>query len=185
MHRNDLLAQLEDYRSRHREETPVADRFIDFVETHPDCFERHLEIGHVTGSAWVVNKPGTHVLLTHHAKLDKWLQLGGHADGNPDIMEVALREAQEESGLEDFRLIGSGIFDIDIHLIPSRKNEAAHYHYDIRYAFETCHLEAYVVSDESHDLDWVEIARLEEYTTEESMLRMARKWKDRSRETKQ
>ena len=179
MHRDPLLKELETYRARHPEETAMLDRFIAFVKNHPDCFERHLEIGHITGSAWVVNKPGTHVLLTHHAKLDMWLQLGGHADGYSDIREVALREAREESGLNDFTPVGPGIFDADIHLIPARKSEPAHYHYDIRFAFETCHLADYSVSDESHELAWVAIDRIEEYTTEESMLRMAKKWQSR------
>jgi len=176
MHRTALLQQLESYRARWREEAQVTNRFIEFVQNYPDCFERHLEIGHVTGSAWVVSKTGTHVLLTHHAKLNMWLQLGGHADGNADILEVARREAQEESGLDDFALVSGDIFDIDIHLIPERKSEPAHYHYDVRFAFETCHLEDVIVSNESHDLAWVEIARLEDYTTEASMLRMAKKW---------
>jgi 8-oxo-dGTP pyrophosphatase MutT (NUDIX family) len=178
MHRKDLLDQLEAYCLHWPAEEAVVTRFTEFIETHPDCFERSLKVGHITGSAWIVNKPGTHVLLTHHRKLDAWLQLGGHADGNHNIREVALQEAREESGLDEFRMVLDGIFDIDAHLIPERKGEHAHIHYDIRYAFETCHLSDYTVSDESHDLAWVELARLEEYTTEESMRRMARKWEN-------
>ena len=154
----------------------MADRLITFVESNTDCFERSLQIGHVTGSAWVVNKAGTHVLLTHHKKLNMWLQLGGHADGNFDILDAALREAVEESGIQALEPVGSEIFDIDIHLIPARKTEPAHNHHDIRFIFHCLENEDYVVSDESHDLAWVEIQRLAEYTNEESMLRMAKKW---------
>ena len=99
MHRNDLLLKLAEYATAWPEEAETTQPLIDFVEANPDCYERHLQIGHVTGSAWVVNQAGTHVLLTHHKKLNLWLQLGGHADGNSDILEAALREVQEESML--------------------------------------------------------------------------------------
>ncbi|WP_372795964.1 NUDIX hydrolase [Pontiella sp.] len=176
MHRKDLLSKLRNYRERWPDETPVADRLIRFVETHSDCFERSLPIGHITGSAWVVNAAGTHVLLTHHRKLDMWLQLGGHADGNADIIDAARQEAVEESGIDAFRLLSPDIFDIDIHLIPERKNEPAHHHHDVRFVFQCLENEDYVVSAESHDLEWVDIQALENFTTEESMLRMKNKW---------
>ena len=73
-----------------------------FVSAYPNCFERSLSIGHITGSAWLVNQTKTRVLLTHHKRLNKWLQLGGHADGNPNVLEVAMQEAREESGIEGF-----------------------------------------------------------------------------------
>jgi len=176
MHRNALLQQLENYLGHYPEESKMVERYLSFVRSHEKCFERALSIGHVTGSAWVVNRAGTHTLLTHHKKLNKWLQLGGHADGDTNVLRVAKREVAEESGIVDVVKIGAGIFDVDIHAIPARKNEAEHDHYDVRYALQVTGDEAYVVSDESHDLDWIEIDRLAERTTEESMLRMARKW---------
>jgi 8-oxo-dGTP pyrophosphatase MutT (NUDIX family) len=121
-----------------------------------------------------VNEPGTHVLLTHHRKLDRWLQLGGHSDGDPDTLAVARREAEEESGLP-VRVLGTAIFDLDVHEIPARKGDPAHYHYDVRFIFVADH-EGFEVSDESHDLAWVPIDGLADYSTEESLLRMGRKW---------
>lgn len=176
MHRNHLLLQLEQYVDRYSEESEMLKRYLSFVRAHENCFERSLKIGHVTGSAWVVNKAGTHTLLTHHKKLNKWLQLGGHADGDADVLRVATREVAEESGIVEVVPVGRGIFDVDIHLIPARKDEPDHYHYDVRYALQVTGDEAYVVSEESHDLAWIEIDRLVEKTQEESMLRMARKW---------
>jgi 8-oxo-dGTP pyrophosphatase MutT (NUDIX family) len=176
MHRNDLLSKLRNYRERWPAEIDITNRLTQFVEENADCFERSLQIGHITGSAWVVNKAGTHVLLTHHKKLNMWLQLGGHADGNSDILDAALREAIEESGFQTLEAVGNEIFDIDIHLIPARKTEPAHHHHDIRFVFQCLENEDYIVSDESHDLAWVDIQSLENYTTEESMLRMKDKW---------
>jgi 8-oxo-dGTP pyrophosphatase MutT (NUDIX family) len=178
MHRESILQQLNDYHSRWPGEATAVQQLIQFVASHAACFERTLQIGHVTGSAWVVNQAGTHVLLTHHRKLNKWLQLGGHADGDPDMLQVAQREAQEESGLEQIVPLDLGIFDIDIHLIPERGTEPAHYHYDIRYAMQALSGDDYVVSDESHDLSWVEIKQLGRFTDEVSMLRMAVKWEE-------
>lgn len=180
MHRTDLLQKLMSYKSRWPMESATVNRFIRFVEVYDTCFERSLEIGHVTGSAWVVDKSGQRVLLTHHRKLNRWLQLGGHADGESNVQAVALREIWEESGLCSARPLGDDIFDIDIHLIPARGNEPAHFHYDVRFAFQVHGDEPFIVSDESHDLDWVSISGLRDYSEEESMLRMARKWLARS-----
>jgi hypothetical protein len=85
MHRRGLIGLLEDYGRRHPAESAVVERFLAFVREHERCFERDCFPGHVTGSAWLVNGAGTHVLLTHHKKLGRWLQLGGHADGGTRI----------------------------------------------------------------------------------------------------
>lgn len=154
----------------------MTGRFIAFVESEPECFERSLSFGHITGSAWVVNGDGSEVLLTHHAKLDRWLQLGGHADGEGDVLAVAVKEAEEESGLKKFVQVGEGIFDIDIHPIPARKNEPEHIHYDVRYVLRPVDSLVFTVSDESHDLRWVKTEEVKGLTTEESMMRMVEKW---------
>jgi 8-oxo-dGTP pyrophosphatase MutT (NUDIX family) len=175
VHREPLKALLRAYRAHHPDEGETVDRFEAFVLVHPDCFERSLTAGHVTGSAWVVDPSGADVLLTHHRKLDLWVQLGGHADGDPDIAAVARREAMEESGIEDLVLDDPAVFDLDVHLIPERRGEPAHFHYDVRFAFRAAH-RTFRVSEESHELAWVPVRELSRVTTEPSMLRMARKW---------
>lgn len=178
MSRAGVIRQLRDYRARWKNEAETVARFIAFLAAHPDGFARELKIGHVTGSAWVVNRAGTHVLLTHHKKLNLWVQLGGHADGDSDVFRVARREAEEESGLTDLEPVGKDIFDVDVHRIPARGELPEHFHWDIRYAFRATDSEAYRVSAESHDLAWIEIGALGALTQEESMLRMARKWQN-------
>ncbi|HLP14965.1 MAG TPA: NUDIX hydrolase [Bacteroidota bacterium] len=175
MHRKDLLSQLESYEASDAHEREMRSRMIDFVKEHEDCCERSLSIGHITGSAFIVNIERTHVLLTHHKKLNRWLQLGGHADGETDILNVALREAEEESGLRSVSPVSKEIFDVDIHLIPARKNEVEHYHYDIRYLCEADSRIPLTISDESHDLVWVPVNSILNYTEERSMLRMVSK----------
>lgn len=171
-----LILQLMDYRNRWPDESEIATRFIEFLSANPDCFERSLQRGHVTGSAWLVDASGLHVLLTHHKKLNMWIQLGGHADGDGDILRVALREAREESGLSSIEPVSPKIFDIDVHQIPGRPDEPEHLHWDIRYALRATGKEECIPTDETHELRWVEIAHLNRLTQEESMLRMAVKW---------
>lgn len=175
MHRDKFLQQLEDYRRRWPDEEKECDRYIAFVSANEDCFQRSLAEGHVTASAWVVNRAGTHVLLTHHRKLNRWLQLGGHVDGESDVLAGALREVEEESGLAEVAVLGEGIFDLDIHPIPSRGDEPEHFHYDVRFLLQATGSEEFVVSEESHDLAWIKIEEVASVADEESMLRMARK----------
>lgn len=144
-----------------------------------DPFRRERLVGHFTASVWLVSADGSRVLLTHHRKLGMWLQLGGHADGERDLKIAALKEAEEESGLTDLR-IEPGIFDLDRHRIPEHKGVPEHWHYDVRYVVRACGNEAYIVSDESHDLAWRDIAELAKSPdADASVRRMAGKWLDR------
>jgi len=170
-----LLKLVDRYGRRYPEEGDVIAAFETFVRSHENCFERTLTVGHVTGSAWIVDQPHKHCLLTHHRKLNRWLQLGGHADGDDNIARVATREAYEESGLEALQLVSSEIFDLDVHLIPERGNEPAHYHYDVRYLFECAGDPALTVSEESNELAWAALSEIETYTSEDSIVRMVRK----------
>jgi 8-oxo-dGTP pyrophosphatase MutT (NUDIX family) len=171
---NELLRQ---YQACNPDQNTVVERFLALLAGHPDCYSRHCWAGHITGSAWIVDPSGERVLLTHHRKLDRWLQPGGHSDGDPDTLAVALREAEEETGLV-VEPIDRSIFDLDVHPIPARGTEPEHYHFDVRFALRARTLD-YVVSDESHDLAWVPLVHLGEWTDEESLLRMARKWHSR------
>lgn len=175
MHRNKLLNLLKVYEREYSEESATVHKFEEFVRNHERCFERDCWAGHVTGSAWLVNRSMSHVLLTHHKKLNKWLQLGGHSDGDCDPLAVALREAQEESGLKVVP-VKLDVFDMDIHEIPARKTDPAHFHFDLRFALRTKTRDEFRVSDESDALVWVPVADLSSYTREPSMLRMAEKW---------
>jgi len=181
MHRQPLLTQLREYCPYDQHERDMYETLVRFVETETDCFERSLQIGHVTGSAWIIDRSRSQALLTHHFKLDRWLQLGGHADGDPDILRVALREAREESGLEDIRPVSAAIFDVDVHPIPARGGEPRHLHYDVRFLLEADSDAPLVISSESKDLAWVPLADMAQVTTEQSIARMAAKasgWQD-------
>jgi 8-oxo-dGTP pyrophosphatase MutT (NUDIX family) len=177
MHRAQVLKLLRTHATRvlDAHEAAMTADTIRIVEADADCLLRSQLSGHLTGSAWIVDAARMRTLLTHHRKLDKWLQLGGHADGDPDLLAVAMREAREESGLTKLCAVSAEIFDLDRHWIPERKTEPAHWHYDLRFMIEADPTEPLAVSDESHDLAWVDLARVTSLNPEESMARMVRK----------
>jgi 8-oxo-dGTP pyrophosphatase MutT (NUDIX family) len=181
MHRHAVLKLLRAHAAQSLDphEAAMTADTIRFVEDHADCLLRSCVPGHLTGSAWIVSPDRTRTLLTHHHKLDKWLQLGGHADGQEDLLAAALREAQEESGLTRLRVVAQEVFDVDRHWIPPRKSDPGHYHYDLRFLIEADPAEPLVVSSESKDLAWVELARVATLNPEESMARMVRKTRNR------
>lgn len=158
-------------------EAATVAQFLELLADPQDPFRRQRLAGHFTGSAWVVGADGRRTLLTHHRKLDRWLQPGGHADGDADLARVALREAEEETGVAGLRLEDASIFDLDRHWIPERGEVPGHWHHDVRYVVRAGADERFVVSAESHDLAWRDIAAIAaDPAADESMRRMARKW---------
>ena len=163
MNRLELIGSLKNYSSSFPEEKVFTPRFISLLRNFPNCYHRSLLSGHMTASSWIVNEAGTSVLLVHHKKLNRWLQPGGHADGDEYIVDVARKEASEETGLKSLKLYDGNIFDIDIHLIPSYKEVKSHFHHDIRFLFTADMDEDLVVSCESNELAWIPLGRLAEY----------------------
>lgn len=179
MHRRHLNELLRRYAIAWPAEAGAAERFAAFARAHDDCLSRSCVPGHVTASAWIVDHGGERALLTHHRKLDRWLQLGGHVDGEPNIERGALREAEEESGLRGFTVVrwtGELVpLDLDVHPIPARGNEPEHLHWDVRFLLRAPAGQDLVLSDESNDLRWFTAAELLAATDEESVLRLHRK----------
>lgn len=169
-----LVQELLRYRDAHVDERDTAERFLAFAHSGDDVCLRSRPDGHFTASCWLLCNDGERVLLTHHRKLDRWLQPGGHADGDADLARVAWREAAEESGLPDL-LVEGAIFDLDAHTIPAHGAEPAHLHWDVRYVVHCRGSEDYVVSAESHALVWVPVATVLA-SDDASLRRMAAKW---------
>lgn len=149
-------------------------RTLAFVTATPRCTSRETLEGHVTASAWILSPDRKSVLLTHHRKLDRWLQLGGHVEDDVSIQAAALREAREESGISQMDLLDEALFDIDVHLIPERKGTPAHYHYDFRFLIQAADRD-FVVSPESNDLAWLDATKPLECLADDSIARMQAK----------
>ncbi len=172
--RERLRIDLQTFAARCSDSANVANEFLELL-TDPSAFLRERLAGHFTGSAWLLSADGQRVLLMHHRKLDRWLQPGGHADGDADLAAVALREAEEETGLRDLH-IEPGIFDLDAHRIPARADVPEHTHYDVRYVIRTRGSESPQGNAESLALAWVAIDALrDDPAIDPSIRRMARR----------
>jgi len=178
--KSSLIADIEAFHPFDTTESQHKSAILTLLNNTDECFERHNFPGHVTGSAFVISPNGQQVLMTHHKFLGRWLQFGGHADGEVDIRNVALREAQEESGIMEIEFFMTEIFDIDVHPIPAnpKKNEPAHLHYDIRYLLRTKTHE-FAVSEESNELKWFTLAELQDLSPANTFDRMIAKWQQR------
>ncbi len=177
--RHPLEQALTRYAATHPENAQAAARILRFIRHEPGCFSRSLAEGHITGSAWLLAPQGERALLTLHRKLGRWLQPGGHADGEADTLSVARREAEEESGLKGISPLSDEIFDLDVHEIPARPaaGEPAHLHYDIRYLLRAPGTD-FRISSESEALAWFTPEELLAMRPEESILRMVKLWQE-------
>lgn len=181
-----LHARLDEWRRLHPDEADRDDDdtcaiFAELADEGAIAYTRAREAGHFTASSWLVSRDGRRTLLTHHRKLGRWLQLGGHADGDEDLAQVALREAEEESGLRGLR-VEPEIFDLDRHWIPERNEVPGHWHHDVRFVVHAGDDDSFVVSEESLDLAWRDIAEVAaDGSMDPSLRRMAARWLARPR----
>ncbi|GIH06206.1 NUDIX hydrolase [Rhizocola hellebori] len=145
---DDAVAQLSAWRA----DDPVRQRFLDLLASSPEVMWAGYPEAHVTASAMIVHPDLERVLLCLHGRMNKWVQVGGHCEpGDNSLLEAAMREAREESGLQDF-LAQPVPIDLDIHQVNCR--HGASYHYDVRFALLAQAGQVEQVSDESHELGW-------------------------------
>ncbi|MCA9507178.1 MAG: NUDIX hydrolase [Myxococcales bacterium] len=175
-HRQALLELLAKYKTLDKKEQQDQEAIVAFVQSNRDCFLRSNLEGHITASCWLLSPDYKEVLITHHKKIGLWLQLGGHADGESDVLQVALKEAHEESGIDGIIALEGGIFDLEIHSIDRHQDVPKHLHYDVRFLLRAPKKEFWV-SEESHNLAWVKIKDvIVEPRFTSSLKRMAEKW---------
>lgn len=174
----DPVTQLSDllhgYRRRYPNESAIVDRFLNFLATHENAFQRGCLAGHITGSALIVDPSTTMTLLVHHRKLDKWLQPGGHCEPGETALQAAVREAIEETGALVTPVAADSILDIDIHTIPERADSPEHLHYDVRFLLVAPIGQA-TTSEESHAVAWVSFDEAKRRNPEGSISRMLAK----------
>jgi 8-oxo-dGTP pyrophosphatase MutT (NUDIX family) len=171
-----IKSLLEKYLSSIEEEKAYQARMINLINNYgKEALSRDLLHAHFTASVWLVNRNFSQVLLLKHAKLNKWLQPGGHADGDVNLLEVAKKELEEETGLKSVQLEREGIFDIDIHEIPEKNDAPTHEHFDIRFIMSTDTPEKVIINKESLKYKWINLKEIEAFTQNKSILRMAQK----------
>jgi len=177
MHRRELLQYLNHYKTPFIQEAAMVGRTCQFVMQHKNCFDRHLAVGHVSGSAWVVNPARTHTLLMHHRKLNFWLQPGGHADGDSDILRVILKEASEETGIDmqHIKLLSDQIFDVDVHTVHESVHDPRHEHFDIRFLVEIDDQLPIPGNNESLEIGWIDLKDVSRFNNALSFHRLVAK----------
>ncbi|HYY30910.1 MAG TPA: NUDIX hydrolase [Chthoniobacterales bacterium] len=163
--------------SKRQSEQVHRQLMIELVDSCVHCFRRDAFPAHFTGSALVVSADGARCLLHHHRKLDRWLQFGGHCDGEEDVLAVAQREAFEESGIEGLIVASGRPFDLDVHDIPAIGDEPPHYHYDIRYVLIAPEDAEFRTSSESNELRWFSTDEAQRLELDAGLRRMVDKWK--------
>jgi len=150
-------------------------RILAFVDEHPDALHRTCAEGHLTGSALVVDPASRRILLLFHTKVQRWLQPGGHADGDGALAHVAWREATEESGIADLRVVAPAI-DLDVHVFHSAAGaEPDHLHLDVRHLVLAPAGAVAATNHESQGHAWVALEDLGRYEVDPGTVRMARR----------
>lgn len=149
----------------------TRERILAFVDAHPDALHRRCLEGHLTGSAMVVDPETRRFLFMLHAKLGRWLQPGGHADGDAELPDVALREATEETGIAGLQIVTPAI-DLDIHRVEP-PGEQPHLHLDVRYLALAPPGAVANGNHESRELRWVGLADLADLALDPGTIRLA------------
>ena len=163
--------------------SPISDvqathRFdvLEFIDEHPDAHHRSCLVGHLTGSGWVVDHSGEFGLVLYHSKIQRWVQPGGHADGEANLAIVALTEATEETGIDGLEVWPEPV-DVDIHTFVNQKfDEPDHLHLDLRFAMRAPLGARVQGNHESEALRWISEDELDsaELDLDESTRRLAR-----------
>lgn len=161
--RAEVLTQLNRHRPADEKEARDIQRIQVLIAAHPNIFSMSCEVGHITGSAVIIDPGARRALLHFHKRLGRWLQVGGHADYETDIAQVALREAREESGLPDLQhwppAAAPAPIDYDVHTIPASGDAPEHLHLDFRYVLITREPDALAPSKgESTQFRWLSFA---------------------------
>ena len=184
-----LKQQIEKYKPYNEQEENDKEMMLKYIETFPDVLTRENRMCHFTASNWIVNKERTKAIMIYHNIYKSWAWTGGHADGDSNLLNVALKEAKEETGLENLKVISDGIYSLEILTVSSHikrgKFVPAHLHLDCCFLLEADENEQLrIKEDENSGVKWVDISEVENISNEEDMKPVYRKLNEKLRGTK-
>lgn len=169
-----LISQIKRFKSYNEQEEKDKEMILKYIETFNDVLTRENKMCHFTASNWIVNKQRTKALMIYHNIYNSWAWTGGHADGDSNLLRVALKEATEETGIENFKVISDGIFGIQIVTVDGhvKRGEfvSSHLHLDCCFLLEADESESIrIKADENSNIQWVPIEKVNEYSSEPKM----------------
>ena len=176
----ELKEMIERYVPYNEQEENDKEMMLEYIHTFKDVLTRENRMCHFTASNWIVNKERTKVLMIHHNIYKSWAWTGGHADGDSNLLHVALKEAEEETGLKNLKLLSNGIYGIQIVTVDSHvkrgKFVPSHLHLDCCFLVEADEEEVLrIKEDENSGVQWIDIDKAVEVTKEEKMKPIYRK----------
>lgn len=170
----DILKQIQNYKPYNEQEEKDKEVFINYLTTFDNYLLRENEYGHLCSSAFILNKERTKIIMIFHNIYQSWGWVGGHADGDSDLLHVAIKEAKEESGLKNIKPISKEIFTLDTLPVQGHikhgKNVPAHVHLTVAYLLEADENEPlHIKKDENSGVGWVDIDKMTKKSTEPFM----------------
>ena len=167
----ELREKIEKYVPYNEQEEKDKNTILKYMDAFEDTLTRNNEFGHFTASAWVVNKERTKVLMIYHNIYKSWAWTGGHADGESDLLSVAVREVKEETGVENVKVLDDDIFSLEIVCVNGHvkrgKYVSSHVHLNVTYLLEVDENETLrIKEDENSGVNWVPIDEVEVASTE-------------------
>lgn len=167
----ELIKQIEEYEPYNEQEQQDKELLLYSLSQEPHIFTRENTLAHMTASAWVVNKEKNKVLMVYHNIYHSWSWLGGHADGEEDLLKVAIREVQEESGVQNVVPVSEDIFSLESLTVDGHvkkgKYVSSHLHLNVTYLLEADEQEVLAIQpDENSGVAWFPLERAVEASTE-------------------
>lgn len=168
---NNLKYQIQNYKPYNEQEEKDKQTMLKYLNTFEDCLTRNNEFGHFTASSWAVNKERTKVLMIYHNIYQSWAWTGGHADGESDLLNVAIRELKEETGVENVKVLNPDIFSLEIICVnghvKKEKYVSSHVHLNLTYLLEVDENEVLRMKpDENSGVKWVNLEEVEKVSNE-------------------
>ena len=179
-----LKEQIEHFEPFNEQERADKEMMLEYINTFTDVLTRENKMCHFTASNWIVNKERTKVLMIYHNIYQSWAWTGGHADGDGNLLHVALKEAQEETGLNHLKVLKQEIYSLEILTVDSHIKRGnfvpSHLHLDCCYLLEADENEQLKVKeDENSGVKWIDINKVIEITNEPKMIPIYQKLNDK------
>lgn len=182
-----LKKQIEKFIPYNEQEQCDKEMMLEYINTFDDVLTRDNKMCHFTASNWIINKERTKVLMIHHNIYNSWTWSGGHADGDDDLLRVALKEANEETGLKNLKVLNDEIYSLEVLTVNGHvkrgKYVCSHLHLDCCFLIEADEEETLTINeDENSGVKWVKIEEASILTSEEQMRPIFRKLNEKMKE---